>query len=283
MTAGASVLQSTVRIAVILAVVYFAVCALAWRYQDRLAFPAPRSRLPDPAELHIPGGERITVTAGDGVRLHGWYLAPIPGPKAGAKAAGLVWFYGNMETIASIAPTLRHFRPPGVGMVVLDYRGYGESDSATTEAGIYRDAEAAWDYLTHRPEIDAGRVAVYGRSVGSVPGLYLATTRPVRAVVLESPFTNARAMASTHYGFLPRFLIHLSLDNLDRASKLTAPLLVFHGTEDRIAPIAMGEAVAKAGRGEIVRLEGTGHNGTYDADQTTYRDRMWAFLSDNLR
>jgi fermentation-respiration switch protein FrsA (DUF1100 family) len=168
-------------------------------------------------------------------------------------------------------------------MVVLDYRGYGESDSAATEPGIYRDAEAAWDYLVQRPAIDPGRIALYGRSVGAVPALYLATTKAVRAVVLDSPFTNARGMAAVHYGFLPRFLIHLSLDNLERASRLSAPLLVFHGTEDRIAPLAMGEAVAKAGHGELVRLQGTGHNEMYDAAEADYRGRMWSFLAEHLR
>jgi hypothetical protein len=274
-------LQSTLRILVILAVVYLAVCALAWRYQDRLAFPAPRSRLPDPAEMGIAGGERITVTTSDGVELHGWYLAPIPAPPNGSKAGGLIWFYGNMETIASIAPALRYFRPPAIGMAVLDYRGYGESMSATTESGIYRDAEAAWEYLTKRPEIDNTRIAVYGRSVGGVPALHLATTKPVRATVLDSPFTSARAMASVHYGFLPPFLIKLSLNNLERASKLSSPLLVFHGMDDRIAPVSMGEAVAKAGHGELVKLEGLGHNETYDSGDA-YRDKMWGFLAANL-
>ncbi len=266
----------------VLTIVYVVACVLAWRYQDRLAFPAPRARLPDPRDARISDGEIITVTTSDGVALRGWYLPPLPPPPAGTKAGGLIWFYGNMETVAFIAPTLRYFRPPGVGMVVLDYRGYGESLSATTETGIYLDAQAAWDYLARRPEIDSARIAIYGRSLGSVPALYVATTQPVRAVVLDSPFTSAHEMASVHYAFLPRFLIRLSLDNLDRASRLSAPLLVFHGSKDRVAPIAMGEAIASAGRGNLVRLEGAGHNETYDADDATYRDRMWSFLSTNL-
>jgi fermentation-respiration switch protein FrsA (DUF1100 family) len=274
------VLSSLFRIAGVLGAVYLALCAFVWRYQDRLAFPGPRTRLPDPDEFRIPNAERIGVTTTDGVVLRGWYLAPEPRPAEGQRAPGLIWFYGNMETVAFIGPLLRDLRPPGTGMVVLDYRGYGESDSTATEQGVYRDADAAWQFLTQRPEIDAARIAVYGRSVGSVPALYLATTRPVRAVILDSPFTNAREMASAHYAFLPRFLIHLSLDNRERAARLSAPLLVFHGTKDRIAPISMGEEIARAGRGELVRIEGAGHNDIYDVGGQTYRDRMWTFLSD---
>ncbi len=266
------------RVLGILAALYFALCVLIWRYQDRLAFPSPKSRLPEPSAFHIPGGERIRVTTSDGVELQGWYLPPHPAPPAGAKAPGLIWFYGNMETIAAIAPVIRYFQPGGTGLVVLDYRGYGESAGTETEDGIYRDAEAAWTYLATRPEIDSSRIAVYGRSVGSVPALYLATIKPLRALVLESPFTSAREMASQHYGYFPHFLIRLSLDNLARAARLTVPLLVFHGTADRIAPIAMGQAVAKAGHGTLIRLVGHGHNDTYESEDSVYRDRMWEFL-----
>jgi fermentation-respiration switch protein FrsA (DUF1100 family) len=168
-------------------------------------------------------------------------------------------------------------------MLILDYRGYGENPSALTEPDLYRDAETAWEYLAHRPEVDSTRIAVYGRSLGSVPALYLATTKPVRAVVLDSPLTNVRQMATLHYALIPTFLLHLSLDNLERAKRLAAPLLIFHGTRDRIAPITMGEKVAQAGHGELVRIDGAGHNDTYDVGGSDYRERMWSFLAANLR
>src|SRR5207249_1721935 len=100
---------------------------------------------------------------------YGWYLPPAPAPPAGAKAPGLVWFYGNAETVTALAPVIRSLRPPGTALLILDYRGYGESGSMTTEPGLYRDAEAAWEYLAHRPEVDSARIGAYGRSVGGVP------------------------------------------------------------------------------------------------------------------
>jgi fermentation-respiration switch protein FrsA (DUF1100 family) len=277
------VLTSLLRILGVVAVGYVVVCVLVWRYQDRLAFPSPRMRLPEPSELRVANAERVTVVTGDGVRLHGWYLQPRPLPEAGQRTGGLVWFYGNMETVAGLAPILEYLRHPAIGMIILDYRGYGESDSSLTEEGLYRDAEAAWDYLAARPDIDPGRIAVYGRSVGAVPALHLGTTKPVRAVILDSPFTSVREMADLHYSFIPRFLLRLSMDNLERAERLAAPLLAFHGTEDRIAPFPMGERVARAGRGELVRLEGAGHNDTYDAAADVYRERMWRFLAEHLQ
>jgi fermentation-respiration switch protein FrsA (DUF1100 family) len=219
------------------------------------------------------------VRTTDGVDLHGWYLPPdpVPGPSSDG-APGLIWFYGNMETIGSMAPIIREFRPPGTALVVLDYRGYGASGGVPTEQGVSRDAEAAWDFLAGQPGVDRHRIAVYGRSVGSVPALHLAATRPVRAVVLDSPFTSAREMARIHYAWLPAFIIRLSLDNLARAGAITAPLLVIHGTEDRIAPVAMGRAIAEAAKGELLEIPGAGHNETYLVGGERYRARMWEFL-----
>ncbi|MSR05730.1 MAG: alpha/beta fold hydrolase [Gemmatimonadetes bacterium] len=265
-----------------LGVLYVVVSLLAWKYQERLAFPGPRNRLPSPADFGIRDGEMITVTTGDGVRLRGWYLPPSPAPAKGKRAPGLIWFYGNMETIRAMGAVIRDFRPPGTGVVVLDYRGYGESDGSETEVGVYRDAEAAWAYLSARPEIDSTRLAVYGRSVGSVPALYLAERRPVRAVVLDSPFTRALDMAKEHYPWLPRFLVNLSLDNLTRAKSLRVPLLIFHGADDRLAPLSMGVKMATAGRGDLVVLAAAGHNDTYDVGGLAYRDRVRAFLAEAL-
>ncbi len=273
-----------ITLAVILIVGYLVILGFAWRYQDRMAFPGAPSALPAPTTLGFPDGERISVQTSDGVELRGWYLPPNPRPESGSRAPGLIWFYGNMETIEGIAPILSRFRPPGVGVLVLDYRGYGASAGEPTEQGVYRDAEAAWQYLSTRPGVDSTRIAVYGRSVGSAVALYLATERPVRAVVLDSPFSSGSEMAEEHYSFLPHSLMHLSLDNLSRAERLSVPLLVFHGTEDEIVPLRMGRTVAARGRAEeLVEIRGAGHNDTYAVGGEMYVTRFHEFLAANLR
>ncbi|MBI4419927.1 MAG: alpha/beta fold hydrolase [Gemmatimonadetes bacterium] len=275
-------LQSAVRVLAVLAAVYVLLAVLAWRYQERIAFPAPRTRFLAPIDFRIPDGRHIALTTSDGVQLNGWYLPPNPAPPHGARAPGLIWFYGNMETLSTIGGVIREFRPPEVAVVAIDYRGYGESGGSPTEAGLHRDAEAAWEFLAGQSEVDSSRIAVYGRSLGSSVAMHLATSRPVRAVILESPFTSGRDMAAVHYGWLPRFINRLSLDNLTRASRLTVPLLVIHGTDDAIAPIRMGRAVAAAGRGALVELKGSGHNQTYDVGGRLYREKVWSFLAGAL-
>jgi fermentation-respiration switch protein FrsA (DUF1100 family) len=261
--------------------VYGLVVVLAWRYQDRLAFPAPRTHLPAPAAVGLPDGRRVAVRAADGVTLHGWYLPPAGGSRR--PAPGVIWFCGNMETVAGVGPIAASWRPPEMALLFLDYRGYGESDGEPTEAGLYADGEAAWSFLAAQGEVDSTRIALYGRSLGSAVALEVAGRHPARAVALDSPFTSARALARLHYWFLPAGLVRLSMDNVARARALDVPLFVAHGTDDRIAPIAMGRVVAAAGRARtFLAIEGSGHNDTYDLGDARYRDALIAFLRETL-
>ena len=279
-----TVLRWILTAAITLVLAYVLLAVLAWKLQDRLAFPAPRSPLPLPSTLGIADGRIVSVLTTDSVQLRGWYLPPSPPPDDSTQAPAVIWFYGNMETVEGIAPYLLRFRPPGMGLLVLDYRGYGTSDGNATERGVYLDAEAAWDYLTSLPEIDATRIGVYGRSIGSAVALHLATERPVRALVLDSPLSNAREMGRRHYRFMPTFLARLELDNLGRAERLSIPLLVFHGTEDWITPIDMGRRVAELGRAEeFVEIPGAGHNDTHFVGGDAYVTRFHEFLEMHLR
>jgi fermentation-respiration switch protein FrsA (DUF1100 family) len=87
-------------------------------------------------------------------------------------------------------------------------------------------------------------------------------------------------MARRHYAPFPRFLIRLKLDNLGTITRVRCPVLVLHGTHDRLVPLEMGKRVAEAAPGpvELVLIEGAGHNDTYDIGGTAYRDKVWSFL-----
>ena len=224
-----------VRIAVGLAIGYAILVVLGWLFQERLAFPAPRAPVPDPKRLGIANGERIEVVTKDGTRLAGWYLSPAlhrPAPPSPA----LLWFYGNGETIASLAPILRDFHP--------------------------------------------GRIYVYGRSLGSAVAIYTAAHHPVAGLIVESPFTSAADMARRHYALVPRLLLRLSLDNASTITQVRCPILLFHGTADRLVPTAMGMRVAAAAPGpvEVVLIQNAGHNDTYDVGGDQYREKVWAFV-----
>ncbi len=286
------------RILISLGLAYLVLLLLAWRFQDRLAFPAPRASLPDPKRVGVENGEKVELVSGDGTKLVGWYLRPVEGGGGRSKAGhddgastafhrppptspALLWFYGNGETVAAIWPIVREFQPPGTALLVVDYPGYGGSGGRATEPALYAAAEAGYTMLATRPGVDPHRIFVYGRSLGSAVAIYTAAHRPVAGLILESPFTSAAAMAKHHYRLVPRFLLHLSLDNLTTVKLVHCPILLFHGDADRLVPGAMGMAVAAAAPGpvEVVLLHGSGHNDTYEIGGRAYRDKMWAFIT----
>lgn len=266
------------RIGLGIVLVYAALVLLLWLFQERIAFPAPRSRVPGPRDVGLPRGETIELKTASGTRLVGWYLRPAR--PAGERFPALLWFYGNGETIASIWPVLRDFQPPGAALLVVDYPGYGGSGGWATEAAVYEAADAAYDALHHRPGVDPSRIYVYGRSLGSAVATRTAARHDVAGLILESPFTSARAMARRHYGFFPRFILRLSLDNLATIKQVRCPVLIFHGTADQLVPPEMGRAVTAAAPGpvELVLIEGAGHNDTYDMGAKSYRDKLARFV-----
>lgn len=266
-----------VRLALGLLAGYVLLTTLLWLIQHRLAFPAPRAPLPDPARAGLPDAELLTLLMRDGTRLAGWYLPPGLAPPFPA----LLWFYGNSETIAAIAPVLREFRPPGTAVLIVDYPGYGASEGRASEQGLYEAAELAYDTLLAQPGIDPARVFVYGRSLGSAAASHVATTRTPAGLVLESPFTSARDMARRHYPLFPPALLRVRLDNLAAMSRVRCRVLVFHGTADRLVPMDMGHRLAAAAPGEVefVTIAGAGHNDGYGLGGRAYREKVWEFLN----
>ena len=282
------------RIIVGLGLAYALLVLLAWRFQERLAFPAPRATVPDPRQMGVQDAERVELVSGDGTKLVGWYLRPkvVEGatstnvhhppqpPQTSRASRGLLWFYGNGENVAAIWPIVREFQPPGAAVLVVDYPGYGGSEGRTTEAGLYAAADAAYAALVARRDVDPRRIYVYGRSLGSAVASHTAAHHPTAGLILESPFTSARAMARHLYALVPSFVLTLRLDNIANVRRVHCPTLILLGDADRLVPPDMGLAVAAAAAGpvEVVVIHGAGHNDTYDVGGTEYRKKLWRFV-----
>jgi fermentation-respiration switch protein FrsA (DUF1100 family) len=264
--------------------VYLIMLLVLWAFQERMAFPAPRAALPDPRQV-LGDGDRIELVMHNGTRLVGWYLPPAPTPRHAVPRSStlfpaVLWFYGNGETIGAIWPVIRDFRPPGAALLVVDYPGYGASGGRASEAGIYEAGALAFQALANKSGVDRQRIYVYGRSLGSAVATRIAADVPAAGLILESPFTSARDMAARTYRIFPLFLVRLKLDNLETIRRVHCPVLVFHGTADRLVPMEMGRRVAEAAPGpkEFVMIEGAGHNETYGVGGKAYRDKLWGFV-----
>ena len=180
----------------------------------------------------------VRFTADDGVQLHGWLIP-------GRTPTTLLYSHGNAGNIGrrvSIARLL--VDQLGVGVFLYDYRGYGQSEGAPSEAGLVSDALGARAALL-REGVAEDDIVDFGRSLGAAVTVDLALAHPPRAVVLEAPFASARAMAAT---VLPGagWLMKTRWDSLAKIGRLRAPLLVMHGDADEVIPYTQGRAVFAA-------------------------------------
>jgi uncharacterized protein len=259
-------------------VLYAAACVILFLSRNRVVFPLRGGLAGGPQRFGFAKGESVTIQTDDGARLTGWLLPPPePTPKPWTI---LLWFHGNGETVAGLAPVLRAFQHPHAALLALDYRGYGTSTGRPTPANAARDAAAAIAWLRSHVDADPEHVVVYGRSVGSGPAVQVAATHHVAGLVLESAFTSLPGMARVHFRIFPSFLAGAGFDNLTTIARVACPVLFVHGDRDRTIPIAMGRALAK--RAPLVHefwvIPRADHNDTYALGGEAYAKRVRQFV-----
>ena len=244
-------------------------------FQERrlVYFPA-RSLAAAPADFGL-RAEELSITAADGVSLHGWWIEG-PGNRV------LIWYHGNAGNIGDRLHNARWFVDRlGVDVVLVDYRGYGRSHGTPDEEGIYLDGLAIYDAVASRP-VQAENIVLFGRSLGGAVAIETSLRRPAGAVVLESVFRSVPALAREHYWFVPSVVIRTRMDNESKIAGVEAPTLVLHGDRDTIVPLAHGrrlfERAARPAHFHVI--EGAGHNDTYLVGGKPYADAWSAFLRD---
>lgn len=257
---------------------YLAIMGLAFAFQDQLLFQ-PSSRLlatPDRAGMDY---EAVRLNTEDGETLHGWWL-----PAESVSRGTLLFFHGNAGNISGRLESVRQFHDLGLNVLIVDYRGYGQSTGSPSEQGLYRDAEAMWQHLTGARGIDPARIVLFGRSMGGGPATWLAVRTSPGAVILESVFTNVPDIGAHHYPFLPvRTLATNQFDNASRVPDIEAPKLFIHSRGDRIVPFELGRAVYKAATEpkQFLEIEG-GHNDGFLVSAERYTRTIDRFLEKHL-
>jgi fermentation-respiration switch protein FrsA (DUF1100 family) len=240
------------------------------RFFNRMTFqPTPG----EPAAAVAPGVRvnEVTLTTADGLRLHAFYL-----PRPDSDRAVLM-FHGNFGNATQRLPFAARLAELGVSVLVPDYRGYGYSEGTPTEAGLYRDADAAWGYLTGPLGYAPERVVVLGRSLGGAVAIELLTRQAAAGLVLVSTLRSARAMARSMGLGLVAPLAGNRLDSESRIARLELPLLLFHGEDDEIVPVDQGQTLYDlAGDPKTLhRIPGARHNDIVEVAD----DRFWIPLA----
>ncbi len=250
-------MHSMLNIALMIAGGYAVILLLVFLFQPRLVyFPDPARGLvatPRAAGLEY---EDVQLHTADAETLHGWWV-----PARNARGAVLI-FHGNAGNISHRIGYLTMFNRLGYATLIIDYRGYGKSSGTPSEAGTYRDGEAAWRYLMQTRMHGPQDVVLIGESLGGGIATWLALQHAPRALILASTFTSVPDLGSQVYPWLPvRLLARIDYDNLARIGQIAIPVLIAHSREDDIVPFAHGAALFAAAREpkQLLVLHG-GHN-----------------------
>jgi fermentation-respiration switch protein FrsA (DUF1100 family) len=259
---------------------YAGVTALIYFQQSSLIYypdAAGRGLTATPQQIGL-AFENVELTTEDEVRLHGWFI-----PSDSARGT-VLFFHGNAGNISHRLDSIATFNRMGLNVFIFDYRGYGQSQGRATEAGTYRDAEAAWSYLVETRGIDANNIIVFGRSLGASIAAWLASQYTPAALILESGFSSVPSMAQRMYPFLPvKWLSRFNYDTRQYVSTIASPLLVVHSKNDELIPYAEGRLVfdAAPANKQFLDIRG-GHNDGFIVTGQSYTDGLSTFIDNWL-
>jgi pimeloyl-ACP methyl ester carboxylesterase len=240
-------------ILIIAAIGYGALLGLLYLGQERMIFPA--STLPADYRFRFdrPFDEiQIPVAGATLNALH--FRQPDP--------RGLVFFlHGNGGDLSSWATDLDFYRKVNFDLFMFDYRGYGKSTGRIeSEAQLHADVRAAWDRIA--PLYRDKPIVVYGRSLGTGLGAYLARDVSPALLIMVTPFVSLAATAKRAYPLAPGWLLKYPLRTDAIIGELKTPVVLVHGTNDELLPLADREALHKLVRApvELLVIDGARHN-----------------------
>jgi abhydrolase domain-containing protein 17 len=220
-------------------------------FSDRLIFqPHPAGYDLETLGRSAPGLQTFRIPCEFGTIA----AAYLPNPEA---RDTLIYSHGNGEDMGDDLPILEEYRRAGFAVFAYDYNGYGASGGRPSEAAVYRDAEAAFDFLTGPLQVPPERVIAFGHSLGAAASIHLAASRPVAGLIAQSPFLSAFRVL-TRIQIVPWD----KLNNARNIRRVHCPVLIAQGRNDEVIPFWHGEriyALANPPK-EQIWLEGAGHN-----------------------
>ena len=181
----------------------------------------------------------------------------------------ILYFYGNAGSVAYSEGEFDHFRKAGCNVLIPDLAGYGESGGKPSESNFYATADAAWDYLQTRPDVDMKKIVVVGWSMGAGVAFDLATRKPVVGLAVFNAYTSLTKMGRKVMPWFPTsLLLKYRFDNLTKIAAIRCPVFICNGKLDVLVPPEMSDQLAAKATGPMTRLviESADHNSIFSAE-----------------
>jgi fermentation-respiration switch protein FrsA (DUF1100 family) len=264
--------KAVIIILLVLLGIYFGVVIFVYSIQDQMLYSPSRAMRGTPEQVGLEY-QSLRIVTKDQEQIAGWF---IPG---GEKT--VLYFHGNGDNISGRLSHAKLWHDLGFSMLLIDYRGYGESTGEPIEVGLYTDALAAWEYLTIERGIPAEQIVVVGESLGGGVATWLSSHRPNAGLILDATFTSVPDVAARQYPWLPvRLLSRNHFRSIDRIEDIHTPILILHSREDRLIPFEHGQRLyEKANEPKtFVELRGP-HASGLGGDPETYRTAIENFVA----
>jgi fermentation-respiration switch protein FrsA (DUF1100 family) len=220
--------------------------------------------------------EEIYFETSDNKRLNGWL---IPNDKA---RFTVIFCHGNAGNISHRIEKISLLYRLKLNIFIFDYRGYGKSQGSPSESGLYKDAIAAYDYLTKERKISENDIILYGESIGGAVAIDLAHKAGVRALITEETFTSIKDMAKMAYPFIPYFIFSSRFNCISKIREVECSKLIIHSIDDEIVPFYLGEKLFNAAKSpkKFLKIRGP-HNTAFLDSEKQFTEDIKSFL-DNL-
>ena len=266
-------LRSVIAFAPVIAGMFYGLfLCLIFLRQGSFIYPGAKTRV-DPLPPHTQGAEvlRIPTAAGN---VEALFLPATAGSDVLQKPV-VIFAHGNGEVIDFWLTALHGFRERGIGVLLVEYPGYGRSAGSPSEVSLRAAMDAAYDRVAADPRVDRTRIFGFGQSLGGGAICLLARDRPLRALILQSTFPSLDIFAAGYWA--PSFLLRDHFNNLSTVRNFRGPMLVIHGRDDRLIPWQQGQRLAAASAHATFRLYDCGH-GCWDPEHLPFWQDAMPFL-----
>jgi len=226
-------LRTGVRIMLTIVVVVYVVLVMLAIFSDHLIFqPHAAGYDLNTMALSVRGAVQTFHVPCEEGALAAVYL---PNPDA---RYTLLYSHGNGEDMGDDLTMLEEYRRAGFAVFAYDYNGYGRSEGRPSEAAVYRDVEAAFDFLTGTLHVPPERVISFGHSLGAAAAIHLAASRTVAGLIAQSPFVSSfRVITRVQVVPWDKF------NNARTIRSVHCPVLIAHGRRDEVIPFWHGERI----------------------------------------
>ncbi len=174
----------------------------------------------------------------------------------------ILYFHGNMGDLNRWGKITEFFVELNYDVFVMDYRTYGKSTGLLSEQALYDDAEMCYNYVLK--QYNESEITIYGRSLGTGMATYLASKKKSKNLILETPYYSLTDVAKRRFSMYPsEKTLRYDFPSYKYIQKVTCPISIFHGTNDRVVPYASGEKLFNSIQQKeknFFTIENAGHN-----------------------